>query len=84
MAAPYRVPVPAEGVPHSWVQFDDGSIADLTADQFDARLPKSWWPADQARYRVGAKASIWAAVNKHREEANLTERRINAAREWWH
>lgn len=29
---------------------DDGSIADITADQFGKEYPQIWWPADPARY----------------------------------
>merc|ERR1719210_1168785 len=34
---------------HTFLVFDDGSIADITADQFDD-VPQLWWPADEARY----------------------------------
>jgi len=34
---------------HSFTAFEDGSIADITADQFD-KVPQLWWPADSSRY----------------------------------
>ena len=83
------VPVPADGVPHAFVLFDDGSIADCAADQFDPQLPRAWFPADPQRYRVGAKSSVWTAVNVHLDE-RACERAQHAAetaaltREWWH
>lgn len=39
-----------QGLAHSYLRFEDGSIADCTADQFDSKLPRCWWPADASRY----------------------------------
>mmetsp|Transcript_79929 Transcript_79929/g.235117 ORF Transcript_79929/g.235117 Transcript_79929/m.235117 type:complete len:340 (+) Transcript_79929:1035-2054(+) len=36
---------------HWYVMFDDNSIADVTADQFDDVI-KLWWPADPKRYAI--------------------------------
>lgn len=40
---------------HTYVVFEDGSIADLTADQWDSRAPRLWFPADPHRYRPTAR-----------------------------
>jgi hypothetical protein len=37
---------------HTYVRFQDGSIADCTANQFDSAIPECWFPADTARYLV--------------------------------
>jgi len=34
---------------HTFLVFDDGTIADITADQF-GNVPQLWWPADETRY----------------------------------
>lgn len=50
---------------HSFLLFDDGSIADITADQFNSCLPQLWWPADLGRYCLNdAKADIADAARK--------------------
>mmetsp|Transcript_17651 Transcript_17651/g.51530 ORF Transcript_17651/g.51530 Transcript_17651/m.51530 type:complete len:134 (+) Transcript_17651:2-403(+) len=36
---------------HWFVMFGNGSIADITADQFDT-VPKLWWPAEASRYAL--------------------------------
>ena len=79
------IPIPPSGVPHAFVRFEDGTIADITADQFDRCLPSAWFPADPARYVVGAKVSLWEAVNAHVERQRAAARKPEvAAREWWH
>ena len=78
------VPIPPEGVPHAFVLFEDGSIADVTADQFDASLPPIWWPADPTRYDVGKKASLEDAVRAHIEQQQRQRRSgEQISREWW-
>jgi len=47
--------------PHSFVVFGDGTIADVTADQFD-NVPQIWFPAERARY------SFMVAEDKTRVE----------------
>ena len=80
-----RIVVPTDGVPHAFVRFADGSIADVTADQFDESLPKVWFPADPGRYLVGAKASLWNAIHQHNEQVREREASVADARhrEWW-
>ena len=70
-------------MPHAFVRFEDGSIADVTADQFDDALPAVWWPADASRYHLTRVASVHAALlNAKRVE---DARRVQAANAtaWW-
>lgn len=49
---------------HSFLLFDDGTIADITADQFDD-VPQLWWPADRTRYALNdAKADVAEAARR--------------------
>jgi len=57
---------------HSFVLFDDGTIADVTADQFDPDLPQLWWPADPARY----------ALNDAKADSAETARRGHGLDRW--
>jgi len=51
---------------HSFLMFEDGSIADTTADQFDD-VPQIWWPADRSRYSVDTKEADAAHKVRHRK-----------------
>lgn len=62
---------PAIAVPHVWLRMaGDGSVADITADQFcmpqDTQPvpPALWWPADPARYDATPRESWDAIVNR--------------------
>ena len=70
--------------PHTFLRFEDGSIADLTADQFDESLPAVWWPAEAACYQLTRAPSVLPALlNASRlEEARKVREAANATN-WW-
>lgn len=50
---------------HTFVLFEDGSIADLTADQWDPSAPQLSWPADPSRYSCSTeKAEVSRTIRR--------------------
>lgn len=86
-AALHGLPLPPSGVPHAFVVFEgDGSIADVSADQFDGELPPCWFPADPSRYSR-QKAPGWTEILAHEAERERGRARASACDagrcEWW-
>jgi len=42
---------------HTFLVFEDGTVADITADQWDSGVPQVWWPGDARRYRTDTRES---------------------------
>ncbi|CAL1132026.1 unnamed protein product [Cladocopium goreaui] len=83
---------------HSFVLFDDGHIADLTADQFDISVPQLWYPADPSRYdrsshraeearflrQVTIGLDKWRQfVEQDRHASGLLEKTPRPLYDWW-
>lgn len=50
-AADWWDPVQEAYPPHTWIEFPDGTILDITADQFSKNLPAIWFPANRKFYK---------------------------------
>ncbi len=71
-------------MPHCFLRFADGTIADLTADQFEEALPQVWWPADATRYSLTrAASSLPSLLNAQRLEEARQRREAANATQWW-
>ena len=49
---------------HSFLVFEDGTVADITADQFD-KVPQLWYPADKERYSPDVQEADRAHALRH-------------------
>jgi len=76
---------------HTFLVFDDGSIADITADQYDD-VPQLWYPADERRYTFDSSKPDEAEYMREQigikrwTDAVERDRGIPAARKkhrWW-
>ncbi|CAK9112315.1 unnamed protein product [Durusdinium trenchii] len=83
---------------HSFVLFEDGHIADLTADQFDCYVPQLWYPAKLERYdrsshraeaarftrQVTVGLDKWRSfVEEDRSTSGLLEKAPRRIYDWW-
>ncbi|CAJ1432927.1 unnamed protein product, partial [Effrenium voratum] len=77
---------------HSFVAFEDGHIADLTADQFDVSVPQLWYPADPSRYdrsshpAEAARFARQVTIGLEKWRSFMEKERKSAPRriyEWW-
>eukprot|EP00439_Symbiodinium_sp_Y106_P034792 s2276_g4.t1 len=83
---------------HSFILFEDGTIADITADLFDTSVPQLWFPADSARYdrsshraeearfarQVLVGLDNWRqSVLDHRAKSQARRSESRAPYDWW-